>query len=274
MTHIKPTKEELDAKIQEALELPEEELSKEHDTEEPNVEEIEKEAGVKETPKEEPIKEPEPIEAEPSKEVKEALKKEVEEKKQKLSASAKENQKIYAKNRVLNKALDEADELPEPTEEDLQKEFTDWDVMSDTERTFAKETVISRNWRGKIKEAKDQASKIEKWNDEVEKYADDPQTLLDNPELEGKQEDFVKFAQEETNNSVPYKILVSAFLHEYSSAKKENKGAMFISGSGGPNDKLEPKSDKISLDESRKIRETDYNKYKELLMAGKIELDV
>jgi len=259
--HTQPTKEELDDKIKEATEIPEEELTKVEDEPEPVVEEEPKEL----QPEEEPVEEEK--EEEP-------LKKEIEEKDKKLSASARENQKIYAKNRVINKALIDAEEVPEPSEDELRVEYSDWDIMSDIEKTMAKETVISRRWRQTISEAKKQAEKIEKWNESVETFTTDPKTLTDNPELEGKQEEFKQYALTEENNSVPFNVLVSAFLFEQSKSKTSNKGRMFERGLGGQNEKPQPKSDKITLEEARKIRETDYNKYKELLIAGKIESDL
>ena len=259
--HKKPSKEELEAQQKAALEAePSEPEPSEPSEPEPS-----------EPVPSEPVLEPEPSEpvpseseAEPSKELY----------KKKFSESSRENQKIYAKNRVINKALTEADDIPEPTEEELVKEFPDWDVMTDIEKHMAKETVISRNWRKVISEAKQQATKIEKWNESVEAFVDDPKTLIDNPDLEGKTEEFREFATEEANNSVPFNILVSAFLHEHTKNKPINKGRMFEKGSGGPNEKPQPRSDKINLEEARKLRETDYNKYKEFLKAGKIEVDL
>lgn len=253
-SHVKPTKEELEQTQKEALEAEE---KPEEASEEDEVTELTEDTKEEETP-EETEKEPE------EKERPEKLK-------EKLSASARENQKIYAKNRVITKALADAEDVPEPTAEELQAEFTDWDVMSDTEKTFAKETVVSRRWRETIAKAKEQASKIEKWNETVDEFVDNPASLVDNPELEGKTDEFKEFATQEANNSVPMKILVSAFLHENSSGRTPNKGRMFEKGSGGPNDKPQPKSDKLTLEESRKLRDTDYNKWKEYLKAGKIE---
>ncbi len=274
--HIKPTKEELEQQTQEAIEeaekLANEPLKEEEEvTPEPETppEVPEETPEVPEVPEEQPEEQ-----AEPSEEEKEALRKKLEAEKKKSSASARENQKIYAKNRVINKALVEADEIPEPTEEELTREFPDWDVMSETEKVFAKETVISRSWRQKISEAKEQASKIEKWNEAVDTFVEDPKTLVDNQELEGKTEEFRTFATEETNNSVPFNILVAAFLHEQSKGKQSHKGKMFENGSGGPNEKPTLKSDKITLEEARTLRETDYTKYREMLMAGKIETNL
>src|SRR3990167_4611531 len=169
-TPNKPTKEELKAKEEEAIKAAEE-LEENPDLlkEEINPEEearIEAEANTSEDSviEEEETLQVEEEQAEPSEE-KEALRAKLEAEKKKSAASARENQKIYAKNRIINKALVDADEISEPTEEELVKEFPEWDVMSDTERIFAKETVISRNWRKTIAQAKEQATKIEKWNE-------------------------------------------------------------------------------------------------------------
>src|SRR3990167_1182439 len=269
----KPTPEELDSKIKEAEKAAEELEGRQQIPQDENEETPEPE--VTPEPEEEPEETPEekPEEAEPSEEEKEALQKKLDAEKKKSSASARENQKIYAKNRVISKALADAEDVPEPTEEELVKEYPDWDVMSDIEKTFAKETVISRNWRKVISEAKQQATKIEKWNESVEEFVDDPKNLIDIPELEGKTQEFKEFATQESNNSVPMNILVSAFLHENSANRQPNKGRMFEKGTGGPNDKPQSKDGSITLEESRKLRETNYDLWKEKLAAGKIKSD-
>lgn len=273
----KPSQEELKAKEDEAIALAEELEGKQQipqdinpedeerarieaegensqDSESPALEDIAPEADDSE-------QEPQ---AEPSKEIY----------KKKFSESSREAQKLSAKNRVINRALIDAEEAPEPTEEELAAEFDGWDVMTDTEKGLAKETVISRRWRQTISKAKEQATKIEKWNDSVEDFLDDPKTLIDIPALEGKEEDFREFATKEENNSVPFKTLVGAFLYERSIAKKPHKGRMFENGSGGPNDKPQPKSGKISLEDARKLRESNYDKWKEYNSRGLIDYNL
>jgi len=275
--HQQPTKEELQQKEQEAIaeaEKIEAEAAPEEPEETPKpeaeetVEEPEEagvEAEVAPLPEPEPEAPAEPEEqAEPSKELY----------KRKFSASSREAQKLAAKNRVIIKSLADAEDVPEPTEEELIEEYRDWDMMSDIEKTLAKETVVSKRWRQTIAQAKEQATKIEKWNESVEDFVEDPKTLVDNPDLEGKTDDFRVFAAQEANNSVPFNILVSAFLHDHSANQKPNKGRMFEKGSGGPNDKPQLKKGTITLEEARQLRTTNYPKYKEMLMAGKIESDL
>ncbi len=267
--HVKPTPEELKEQARLAVEEAER-LSNEPEKDEEEAEPSKpQEDTPEETPEEEPKKEEKkPVEeAEPSEEEKAQLKK-------KLSASARENQKILAKNRVINNALSEADDIPEPTEEDLAKEYKEWEVMTETEKMLAKETLVTKQWRAKISEAKQQTAKIEKWNESVDSFIDDPKTLIDTPSLEGKTDEFKEFASQDENNNVPMKVLVSAFLHEQSTKKVEHKGAMFVPGNGGPNENPRPQEEKLTLEQSRKLRETNYTEWKEKLAAGKISSSI
>lgn len=263
------TAEELEAETQELIEvaeaLPDDEPeeNEEETTENEISNDGEENDGQEDaTVDEEEVEEtPEPEQVDPEAELK-----------KKLSASARENQKILAKNRLMNQAVDEAKDIPEPTDEEMELEYTEWDLMDVVSKKLAKEAVVSKRFRERISQAREQSSKIEKWGEEVDKYVDNPQTFLDNPLLEGKQEEFKLFAIEESNNSVPFKILVNAFLFEQSTKKQPaKKGKMFETGSGGPNDNPKPKGDKISLAESELLRKTNYNKYKEMLNAGKID---
>ncbi len=285
--HHQPTPEELDEKIKEAEEASKElegkqEIPKDEEEEEPVVPETQEEPQSPEEPEAPPEAEEEPEqppteeeETEPSKELKEKLKIEVKEKTEKLSASAREAQKLHAARRVVNQAIAEASETPEPTEEELTQEYPDWEVMSDTERKLAKESLIGKRFREKVAEGQKQAEKIEKWEKSVDEFADDPQTLIDNPSLEGKGEDFKEFAKIEENNNIPFKILVSAFLHDHQNNQKKNKGQMFERGLGGSNERPTPKTDVITdAEEVKRLRETDHEKYKKLLMEGKIQVEV
>lgn len=49
---------------------------------------------------------------------------------------------------------------------------------------------------------------------------------------------------------------------------------MFERGKGGSKHKPQPKSDKISLEEARKLRQSDPKKHKQLLQDGKIDIDI
>lgn len=251
--HIKPTTEELEEqnkKVLEEIDKPEEKpviVEKKEEPVEEKVEVEEKEEVVEEKPK-------------------------VDYKK-KFTESTREAQILHSKNKKINDTIEKANALPEPTEEELTTEYKDWDVMSDTEKRFAKTNLINERRFKMLDEVTKESKDIEAWNIKVDEYTDDPKTLVDTPELEGKIDDFKLFASKPSRRGVDFEDLVSAFLFDAEKqSKPKQKGSMFETGTGGPNDKA--KTDKLTVAESQQLMKTDYNKYKELLKAGKIDTTV
>jgi hypothetical protein len=253
--HTKPTPEELEESTEKALQEAEELKEKNEPEEEP-----EHEPEVEE--KEEPEEDKETI-PEDDKDLEEV------DYKKKFTESSREAQILHAKNKKINEAVEKAKGLPDPTVEELTKEYPDWELLTDTEKRLAKDSVISTRRFAILEEVTAESKDIEAWNTKVDTFISDPKSLIKHPELDGKEEEFKIFASKPSRRSVDFEDLIPAFL--YTAKQPAKKGAMFETGSGGPNDKSKPKSDKLSIDQARKLRERDYNKWKEYLSAGKIE---
>lgn len=258
--HTKPTPEELEANIKKTQE---------------DLEKLEKipEETPEEAPKEE-IKEGETIDTAPSEEVAERVEEEQKEEidyKKKFIASSQEAQILHAKNKKFSEAVESVAET-DVTEEELTKEYTDWDVMSETERKLAKKAYLNDKRFDAIHKATQEGKDLEKWVTEVDTFASSPATLTKYQELEGKTDEFKAFATKPTRRGVDFEDLVASFLYTAEKeAKPKHKGKMFESGTGGPNEKFKPKSDKLSVLEARNLMKTNYPKYKEYLKAGRIE---
>ena len=264
-SHKKPTQEELDKLTADAEAL----AKKKKKSPEPKPTEPEPtkpEPTEPESPEpSEPEPPAEPSEPEPTEPTENDLKK-------KLSASARENQKIAAKNRKVNEAIDKASDIPEPTDEEMKAEYPDWDIMEDFARKLAKEAIMGKKFRENLVKAREEGRKIEKWNEQVDKFVADPETLTKNPDLEGRLDEFKVYASDEANASVPFKVLVPAFLHN-STPPKKNKGQMFPKGSAGPSDSGR-KDNRLTIEQGRALRKRDHKKWKQMLMAGKIQMDI
>lgn len=189
--------------------------------------------------------------------------------KKKFSESSKENQKIYAKNRKITKAVNEGMKIKPPSDEKMAEIYPEWDDLNNFEKRIAKQNYVQEQKDKLLEKAITESEKIEKWNEQVEEFIKDPKTLNKYQELEGKEEDFRFFATRQENNSVPFDILVKSFLYENATNKTKKKGKMFESASGGA--KTKPKKDKVSLAQAEVLRETNYDKYKKLLKEGKID---
>jgi hypothetical protein len=266
MKHVKPTPEELEANAQRAL--AEAEAMK--DTSEPSTPDTEPEPVTVEpsTPDTEPEPTPSEAEPEPSKEIiKDVLQRE----KEKNIASAQEAQILSAKVKKTNEALEKALSVVEPTEEELQAKYQDWEMMSDFEKKMAKDSMANTKRLEALNEIVKENKDLVSWSSKVEEYVTDPEVLSKHPELEGKEDEFKLFANKPTRRNVDFEDLLPAFLFGLTK-EQPKKGKMFEIGSGG--DKQKPKSDKISIEQARTLRTTNYEKYKELLRAGKIEVSI
>ncbi len=193
--------------------------------------------------------------------------------KKRYSDSSSEAHILYSKNKKMADAISKAGEVPEPTEEELKSEYSDWDVMTDTEKRLAKRSLHDSRKLQAITESAREFKDIDEWNNKVDKFLIDPETLVNHPKLEGKEEDFRIFVTtKQSRMGVDFEDLVASFLYaESQKVKPKNKGSMFEHASGGKNGKITPKNDKISIADSKVLMKNNYKKYLELLKAGKIE---
>lgn len=260
MSHSKPTPEELAAGMQAALDVKPEEEAGEKSPVTP----------VKETP--DPIKpddntgdgDKKPDDETPEEDETVKLKK-------KLSASASENQIIYAQNQKMNDAIDKAAEVPEPTDQELLQEFPDWEGMSDTEKKLAKNSMHTDRRLKAITAASKDFKDLKQWQSKVTEFIENPETLTKNPLLDGKEDDFKLYALKPTRRGVDFEDLVAGFLYSNSAAKPKHKGQMFPTGSGGDKKTVVPKSNKLTVTEAAQLRQTNYTEYRRQLRAGNID---
>ena len=185
----KATKEELEASLKKTQEKADLEVK----DEEKEIEKIKEKVELEEETKEEEVEE-EKVEEKVDEEVVEE--KEEPDYKEKFSESSREAQKIHAKNRKLNEGISKAGEINTVDDEELKAEYPDWDVMSETEQKLARKNLINDKRFAVVVKATEEAKKIEKWGDDVDTFVEDPKTLVDNPALEGKIDEFKTFAND------------------------------------------------------------------------------
>jgi hypothetical protein len=256
INHVKPTAEELQANIDKAVV----ELDKE---EELTVDTKKEEETVETKPTEEEEKS-----TEGAKETQEEI-----DYKKKFVESSRENQVLHSKSKKIAEAFNQAGQTPEPTDEELKSEYRDWEDMTTTEQKFAKDILHNKRKFTVLDTANQEFKNIEVWNEKVDSFVGDPKTLTDNPELDGREYEFKLYASKATRRGVDFEDLVSSFLYtvdKEKASKPSKKGSMFETGGGGAIDKGN-KSGMLSVDEGRILRQTDYKKYKEMLVAGKIK---
>jgi hypothetical protein len=289
MAHQKPSKEELKKNLNSfisQLDAPEktsqEDKAQENQKTSPD-EKVKEEVKNEDTEKKPKVEEKEQEEKIEQKEGEEEKKENVEEKKEekeevdykkKFIESSREALILHSRNKQMREAIEKATKLPEPSDEEMAKLYEDWDLMTDTERKIVKDNYLAKKRLDALYEVITAGRDTEEWVEKVEKFATDPKVLNDYPELEGKTDEFIEFSAKPTRKGLPFEDLVAAFLYHSSKANPPKKGKMFETGTSGSNEKYQPSSGKISIDEARELMKRDYKKYKELLLAGKIQTDI
>ena len=191
----------------------------------------------------------------------------------KAREQGRENIVLNAKAKKRNEAIDNASKVIDPTDDEMKAIYPEWEDMTELEKKLAVKTEKSDRRFNIIHASREEEKNIEDWSAKVDTFTGDPKTLVTYPELEGKLDDFILFASRPTRVAVPFDILVSAFLHDETKHMKSKKKEMFPSGEhrGEP---IKKKSDKIGLEEARKIRETDYPRYIRLTKEHKIDTSI
>ena len=252
--HVKPTQEELKIKneeIQEELEklekVVEEEVVEEEVEEEVEAEVVEEEE-VEEVDTEEQTY------------------------KDRYTESTREAQILHSKNKKMLDAFNQVSEVVEPTDEDMLKEFPEWEDMTDFEKKTAKEMRKTTKRFDAINTIAQDNKDGDAWNEKVDKFVDDPETVINNSKLEGRLDEFKLFSEKPSRRGVDFQDLISAFLYELKTQKPaKKKGKMFETGTGGPDKKTKVKTGKMSIETASALKKSDFNAYKRALMAGKIE---
>jgi hypothetical protein len=191
--------------------------------------------------------------------------------KKKAIEQQRENIVLHGKQKKMNDTLDQAANLPDPTEDELHKEYPEWEDMTQTEQRLAKQAMLSNKRFDLLRTVRTEERNVEAWNEKVDAFVSDPTSLVNNPELEGKIDEFVLFATKPTRVSVPFDVLVSAFLHDVTKKPAKKNSIILPTGEHRSNVKQTHATDKIGLVEARKLRENDYPKYREMLRAHKID---
>lgn len=223
---------------------------------------------------EKPTEDNEPEDKKESKEVDDGDEDETEEEKnykKRYADSSREATILAAKLKKQNEALEQAGSIVKPTIEEMKEEFAEWDEMSATEQRLAIDSVWNNRRFGLIEGVAKETKDIEAWSKRVDDYVSDPKVLIDNPRLEGKEDAFKAFCAKEKHRGVEFGILVDSYLYNVDKERKPKKGQMFEQPSGGANEAPKPKSEKLSVDESAKLMESDYSKWQEYLQAGKLD---
>ncbi len=191
----------------------------------------------------------------------------------KFAESSREAQILASKNRKIQETIEQAAQLPEPTEEELKAKYTDWENLTDFEKQMAKDAYISSKRFSMINQAVVENQKVDQWAKQVDEFVTNPATLQSYKDLEGRQAEFRSFAMKESRRGLDMNELVTYFLAvEPKTPAPATPGSMVARPNAGNPPK--PATPGYTPEQVALLRKTDHKKYNELVMSGVIKIEV
>jgi len=240
---------------------------------EPKVEDVDT-GEPKETPVE-PIVEPPISEETPKKPVVEVKQPEIDYK-EKFKESSKEALTLHFKNQKITETIDEAANLPEPTEDEVREyakeQGEEYEDLTDLTKAIMKDTLLNKRRFEKINEANKESKDINAWVGKVDHFLETPETITKYPDLMDNAEDFRSFALKQSRRGTDLEDLATSFLYGLSqSPVKKNKGSLLMTTGGGG---VEPKPAGIDEEQAKVIRVNNPKEYRRLIKQGKIKIEI
>ncbi len=189
--------------------------------------------------------------------------------KKRHAESSREAQVLLGKNKELEERTAQLTKQHTPTEQELRDAYPTWDSMLPHEQQLARENFgLKRTVSGmSSKVATIEARQA--WERDLKKAT---KTF---PALKGREDEFEEFVMKPAHRSTPIDVLAKAFLSDTAVPTPPTPAAPrpgVERGSGGPKDAPKPK--KISLEDAKKLRETNFEEYRRQTALGNIDDDI
>lgn len=197
--------------------------------------------------------------------------------KEKFTESTREASALYFKNQKLNKTIEEASFITEPTEEELKSyakskgaEYDDLDTFT---QNILKDTYINSRRFEKIQSVTLESKKIDEWANNVDGFIEKSIDSGEYPSLNSLGGEFKKFAMKETRRGVDLNDLVASFLFSAErNLKQSPKKSVLLTG--GNSSAVPQKSSGLSDAQVAMIREKDPKEYRRMIKSGEINLEI
>src|SRR3990167_685167 len=197
---------------------------------------------------------------------------------ERYSEAGQEAMVLNSKNRKIMETIEEAENLPEPTVEEL-KEYAkqmgeDYDNLDNFAKNILKESFQNKRKLFKIGSLVIEEKQMNTWVKKVEEFVNQEDTLKRYPPLSGQEEEFVRYCAKRSHVGVDLYTLVAGFMWKQSRKVPVRKSVLLPSsrgGSGSPNPKAsaEPTEDDAAIDRVR-----DPKKYKQMIKSRKYKTTI
>lgn len=195
--------------------------------------------------------------------------------KDKFVQSQREAILLAERNKQKDAHLSKLTSKDAPTDDEMRSLYPWWDDpnVDTSTRDFYKEQAARDKQLKQTQNLAMTLSERLEFQEKLDEFIYEPPTEFKG--LKGKESEFKRFAKKKDNIGLPLETLAKAFLFDVSDDLPPQHTPTLTpgleNGTGGP--RQAPKPKKVSSEEARTLRETNYREYKRLLEAGQIETE-
>lgn len=192
--------------------------------------------------------------------------------------ATREAMNLHFKNEKLNETIEEAANLPEPTEAELKEYATsqgaDWEELDVFSRNILKNALVNDRRFEKIRTAQQESKKMDAWAKKVDTFIEDSIDSGKYPSLATHDAEFRKYAMKEPMRGMELDVLVGSFLFglDTETPNRPKRKSLLLpstSGQGGTPVKKGLNETQVAF-----IRTHDPKRYRQLIKSGKINLEI
>lgn len=193
--------------------------------------------------------------------------------KQKFVESQREAILLNERNKQKDAHISKLTSKDTPTDDELRTLYPWWDDPKTDEATkdfYRDQAATKRELKQTQNIALSLAEKLE-FQEKLDDFIETPPDQFKG--LKVKEAEFKRFAKRKDNIGLPLETLAKAFLFDVSDEISQTtpviKTPGLENGSGGP--RTAPKPKKMPIEEASELRQTNYQEYRRLVLAGQIE---
>lgn len=192
--------------------------------------------------------------------------------------STQESMILNSKNKKILQTIDEAENLPEPTLEELQafakENGAEYDELDTFAQNLLKETLQNKRYRGKIGSLVADERNMQNWVTKVETFLESEETLQRFPELANLSDEFIKYATKKTHMNSDFDLLVAGFMYKNPKPSTTKKSLLLPRGAGNGGMSKGSTPTEPTEDDAIVYRTKDHKKYKEMIKKKKFKITI
>ena len=185
---------------------------------------------------------------------------------------------LNSKNKKFLETVEEAENIPDPTIDELKEyakqmgsEYDDLDAFA---QNVLKENLLNKKRFGKISGLVAEEKQVAKWVGKVESFLTDETTIQKYPALSGLTDEFIKYATKKNHINADLDLLVAGFMWKQPN-KPVKRSVLLPRSRGGAGVPIVPVSTDLTEDDAMVYRKKgDFKKYKQLIRQKKIKTTI